>query len=78
MAGKLSAQASGIHEPYLTTYMAPSLADSTGEASPIRTGGSGSSGAAFTGFPAALLAFGCLVFALALAAMAYLCVIKRR
>ena len=77
----MALQASDVHEPYVTTYMTPAIVSASGEtlaASPIRTDESAVGGGAFTGFPAALIAFGCLVFLLALAAMAYLCFIKRR
>ncbi len=49
-------------------------------AEPIKHAGGpgGSAGSSFSGLPGALIGFGCIVFAAALAAMVYLCFVRKR
>ena len=73
VSGRLGVQASDIHKPYPGLDMWQTGTGSE-NASPVKSAGNSN----FDGYPALLIAFGCIVFALALAAMAYLCVIRRR
>ncbi len=61
-------QASDVHRPYPGAHPAEPV---------VRPPGSGGAGG-FSGLPGALIAFGCAVFALAAAAIAYLCFVRRR
>ena len=78
ISSRLGVQASEVHEPYFNS-LHPSKSHGLGgaadddNAAPRRVSESG-----FNGLPILLIFFGCLVFALALAALVYLCVIRRR
>ena len=82
MSSVLGVQAAGVHEPHpgaLRMARPPGLSNQPViEPAPSQAGPGGYSGSDYSGLPAVLVAVGCLVFALTLAAMAYLCVIKRR
>ena len=72
VSSQLEVQASNIHEPY--PDLPGGLPGSKGiEPLPIED-----SEGNFNGLPAALISIGCLVFALAFAAIIYLCVMKRK
>ena len=73
VSGRLGVQASDLHEPYPGVYSMLGIDSSS--ASPVKRK---NSGADFRGLPALLIAFGCLVFALTVIAIAYLCVMKRK
>jgi hypothetical protein len=74
VSSRLAVQASSVHAPYVD---APGGLPGSKSISPVLPVIAGS-GSGFDGLPAALIAIGCVVFALALAAIVYLCLIKKK
>ena len=70
VSGRLAVQASDIHPPYINILSGSrDFADSQ----PVKESGSN-----YDGVPAFLIAVGCIMFAVAVAAMVYLCFIRRK
>ena len=68
VSGRLAVQASDIHPPYIN-ILSRDFADSQ----PVKESESG-----YDGVPAFLIAVGCIMFAVAIVAMVYLCFIRRK
>lgn len=73
ISGRLGVQAKDIHKPYPGLDMW-TAGQGHENAAPVKSSGSSN----FSGYPGVLIAFGCLVFALTLVALVYLCSIRRK